>query len=76
MFEKIRDMFVEELSLDPDDVTMSAELVNDLGINSIDLAEMILMCEEKYGVEIPDEEARTFVTIGDIVNYLDGKIGE
>lgn len=76
MFEKIRDMFVEELSLDPDDVTMSAELVNDLGINSIDLAEMILMCEEKYGVEIPDEEARTFVTIGDIVNYLSGKIDE
>lgn len=76
MFEKIRDMFVEELSLDPDEVTMSAELVNDLGINSIDLAEMILMCEEKYGVEIPDEEARTFVTIGDIVNYLTGKIGE
>lgn len=76
MFEKIRDMFVDELSLDPDEVTMSAELVNDLGINSIDLAEMILMCEEKYGVEIPDEEARTFVTIGDIVNYLSGKVDE
>jgi acyl carrier protein len=76
MFEKIRDMFVEELSLDPEEVTMSAELVNDLGINSIDLAEMILMCEEKYGVEIPDEEARTFVTVGDIVNYLSSKTGE
>ena len=63
-------MLVNELSVNPDDVTMSAELVADLGVNSLELADLILLCEEKFDIEIGDEDIRNFITVGDVVNYL------
>ena len=71
MLEKVRELLVEELQVNPDDVTMDAELSKDLGINSIEQYELAMMCEEKFGVEINDEEFHKFVTIGDVVNYLE-----
>lgn len=70
MFEQIKDMLVNELSVNADDVTMSAELVADLGVNSLELADLILLCEEKFDIEIGDEDIRNFITVGDVVNYL------
>ncbi len=70
MFEKVKEMLVSELSVNPDDVTMTAELVTDLGINSLELADLILLCEEKFDIEIGDEDIRNFITVGDVVNYL------
>lgn len=70
MFEQVKDMLVNELSVNADDVTMSAELVADLGVNSLELADLILLCEEKFDIEIGDEDIRNFITVGDIVNYL------
>ena len=70
MFEKVKALLVEELSVDADDVTPSAELVNDLGINSLELADLVMLCEDKFGVEIDDEEAQKFVTVGDVAEYL------
>ena len=70
MFEKVKALLVEELSIDADDVTPSAELVNDLGINSLELADLVMLCEDKFGVEIDDEEAQKFVTVGDVAEYL------
>jgi acyl carrier protein len=71
MFETFKNLLIEELQLDEDTITMDAELKGDLGINSIEQYELAMMCEEKFGVEINDEEFHKFVTIGDVVNYLE-----
>jgi len=73
MFEKVKALLVEELSVNPDDITLNAELVNDLGINSLELADLVLLCEEKFDLEISDDDIHKFVTIGDIVEYLNNK---
>ena len=71
MFEKIKQLLVDELSVNPDDVTLEAELVSDLGINSIELAEIVMECETQFNITIDDEDLHTFVTVGDVVNYLE-----
>ena len=73
MFEKVKELLVEELQVDPADVSMEAELIGDLGINSLELADLVLNCEEKFDIEIDDEEIHKFVTVGDVVNYLSEK---
>ncbi len=73
MFEKVKNLLVEELSVNPDDITLSAELVNDLGVNSLELADLVLLCEEKFDIEITDDEIHKFVTVGDIVDFLNAK---
>ncbi len=73
MFDKVKNLLVEELSVNPDDITLSAELVNDLGVNSLELADLVLLCEEKFDIEITDDEIHKFVTVGDIVDFLSTK---
>lgn len=58
------------MSIDPNLVTMDAELTADLGINSLELADLILLCEDKLGVEIDDKQLSKFISVGDVVNYL------
>lgn len=71
MFEKLKDLLVEELQLSAGDITPEAELVNDLGINSLELADLVLLCEERFDIEISDEACRTFTTVGDVAEYLE-----
>lgn len=71
MFETLKSILVEELQLDPDDIKMESELANDLGVNSIELADLIMLCEEQFDIEIQDEDIHKFVTIADVVNYLE-----
>ncbi|NLK40187.1 MAG: acyl carrier protein [Clostridiales bacterium] len=70
MYEKVKKLLVDELQIDPSDITMDAELANDLGINSLELADLILLCEEKFGVQINDDDIHKFISVGDVVNYL------
>ncbi len=70
MFEAVKKILVEEMQVKAEDVTPNAELINDLGINSLELADLILMCEEKFGIEIKDDDIHKFITVGDVVNYL------
>lgn len=70
MFETIKNLLVEDLQVNADDITLESELINDLGINSLELADLILLCEEKFGVEIKDDDIHKFITVGDVVNYL------
>ena len=70
MFEKLKSLLVDELRVSPDDITPEAELANDLGINSLELADLILLCEEKFNVTIDDDDLHTFITVNDVVNYL------
>jgi acyl carrier protein len=71
MYEKIKALLVDELQIDADDITPESKLSSDLGINSIELADLIMLCEEKFGIEIRDEDIHKFVTVGDVVKYLD-----
>ena len=71
MFEKLKTLLVEELQIDENDITMEAELSNDLNINSIELADLVMMCEEKFGIEISETDSNKFITVGDVVNYLE-----
>ena len=73
MFEKVKNLLVEELRVDPEVVTPEAELANDLGINSLEPADLILLCEEKFNVTIDDDDLHTFITVNDVVNYLNEK---
>ena len=70
MFEKLKDILVEELSLNADEITMEAELANDLGINSLELADLVLLCEDTFGVEFDENDMHKFITVGDVVEYL------
>ena len=71
MIEKFADLLVEELQINRADITMDAELSNDLGINSIELADLVMLCEENFGITIEDDDIRTFTTVGDVVTYLE-----
>ena len=56
-FEKVRDITVEQLSVDADEVKMESAFIDDLGADSLDIVELIMAFEEEFGVEIPDEKA-------------------
>ena len=71
MFETLKTFMVEELRVNADDITMDAELVGDLGINSLELADLVYLCEEKFNVVIDDEDLHNFNTVGDVVRYLE-----
>ena len=76
MFETLKNLLVEELQLNADDIKPESELANDLGINSIELADLIMLCEDKFGVTIEDEDLHQFVTIADVVSYLEEKTNQ
>ena len=71
MYEKFVRLLVDELQIDEADISIEAELSNDLGINSIELADLVMQCEDKFGIEIQDDDIRQFTTVGDVVEYLE-----
>lgn len=71
MFDRIKDILVNEFSVDASDITMEAELVSDLNINSLELADLVLRCEEEFHTQISDDDIHGFITVGDVVNYLE-----
>lgn len=70
-FERVRTIIVDQLSVEPADVTMDANFRDDLEADSLDLVELIMAFEEEFGGEISDEEAQKIVTVGDAVRFLD-----
>lgn len=69
-FEKIRDIICEVLNLEPDEVTMSTNIVEDLGADSLDVFQIIMAIEEEFEIEIPQEEAEKIKTVGDAVEAI------
>ncbi|AYE33100.1 acyl carrier protein [Clostridium septicum] len=76
MFEKIREIIAEKLSISEDDITMEASFVEDLNADSLDLVELMMALEDELDMEIPDEEAENFKTVGDVVKYLKENVEE
>ena len=71
MFDKIKEILISELQVDEDLITMDAALSSDLGVNSLELAELVLVVEDKLNIEINEDDLHTFITVGDVVNYLE-----
>jgi acyl carrier protein len=70
VFAKVKDITVEQLGVDEDDVTMEASFRDDLEADSLDLVELIMAFEEEFGGEISDDEAQKITTVGEAVEYL------
>ena len=71
MFEKLKEILVDELNVSPEDISMDAELVGDLGINSLELADLLLLCEDRFDVTIGDDDVHKLVTVGDVVSFME-----
>ncbi|WP_187907454.1 acyl carrier protein [Helicobacter pylori] len=71
LFEDIQAVIAEQLNVDMAQVTPEAEFVKDLGADSLDVVELIMALEEKFGIEIPDEQAEKIVNVGDVVKYIE-----
>lgn len=70
MLEKIRDIIVDQLGVEPEEVTPEASIIDDLGADSLDIVELVMAFESAFGVEIPDEAAEKINTVGDIIDYI------
>ncbi len=70
VFERVRGIIVEQLSVAEGDVTSEASFIDDLGADSLDIVEMIMALEEEFELEIPDEDAEKIATVGDVVDYI------
>lgn len=71
MFEKLKEILIEEMQISEDAIKPEATLREDLGMNSIELSELVLTCEEKFNIEIDEEIAKDFLTVKDVVDYLE-----
>jgi acyl carrier protein len=74
VFEKIKEIVVEQLGIDEDDVTMNTHLMKDLEADSLDAVEIIMAIEDEFDIEVSDEDAEKFQMIGDIVKYVEDNI--
>ncbi|MHB9003265.1 MAG: acyl carrier protein [Coriobacteriia bacterium] len=70
IFDKVKEVIVDQLSVEEDDVTEEASFVDDLGADSLDIVELVMALEESFGVSIPDEEAENIKTVSDAVAYI------
>ena len=71
IFEKIKDIIIDQLQVEESDVNMDTNLMKDLSADSLDAVEIIMAIEDEYGIEIPDEEAEKIQTVGDLVRYVE-----
>lgn len=74
VFEKIKEIIVDQLDLEEDDVTMGASIADDLHADSLDVVDLIMSIESEFDLEIPDEDVEAIKTVGDIVNYVEAKV--
>lgn len=74
IFDKVKEVIVEQLNVEEDDVTEDAAFVDDLGADSLDIVELVMALEEQFGVSIPDEQAEKIKTVGDAVGFISENI--
>lgn len=71
VFDKIKAILVDQLDVEEDLVTMDASIMDDLGADSLDVADIVMSLEEDFDIEVPDEQLQNFKTVGDIVKYIE-----
>ena len=74
VLDKMKDILVEQLECDPEDITMESLLVDDLGADSLDAIDIVMSVEDTFKVEVPDEIIEKIETVGDIDNYIEDHI--
>lgn len=71
VFDKIKEIIMEQLQVDESEITMDTNLMKDLSADSLDAVEIIMAIEDEFGIEIPDEEAETIQTVQDLVRFVE-----
>ncbi len=71
--DKVKEIIVEQLGVNPEQVTREAKFIEDLGADSLDTVELVMAFEEEFSVEVPDEEAEKLQTVGDVITYIEGR---
>jgi acyl carrier protein len=69
--QRVKEIIVEQLGVNADQVTQEAKFIEDLGADSLDIVELVMALEEEFGNEIPDEQAEKLLTVGDVVKYIE-----
>ena len=69
--EKVKDIIVEQLSVNAEQVNPDAKFIEDLGADSLDTVELVMAFEEEFSIEVPDEEAEKLQTVGDMIRYVE-----
>jgi acyl carrier protein len=71
VYEKVKNIIIEELAVDSEEVTPEASFIDDLGADSLDVVELVMAFEEEFDIEIPDEDAEGIITVQDAVDYIE-----
>ncbi len=74
MFDTLKDILVTEMDVKEEDIRPDAQLSADLGLNSLELADLVLLCEDRFGVTVSDDDIRTFLTVGDVCKYMERSV--
>ena len=70
VFDKVKEIIVDQLGVEEEEVTLEASFIDDLGADSLDLVELIMALEEEFGLEIPDDEAEKIASVNDAIEYI------
>ena len=76
VFEKVKDILVDQLDVEEGVVTMEASIADDLGADSLDVVDLVMSLEDEFDIEIPDEEIENITTVGDVVKYIEDNIAQ
>lgn len=71
--EKVKDIIIEQLGVNAEQVTPSASFIEDLGADSLDTVELVMAFEEEFGVDVPDEDAEKLQSVGDVIKFIEEK---
>jgi acyl carrier protein len=71
LIDEVKEVVVEQLNVNPDEVKEDSKFVEDLGADSLDVVELVMALEEKFDIEIPDSDAESIVTVGDAIKYIE-----
>lgn len=71
MFEKIKEILISEMNIEPEKIAPETELITGLGMNSLELADLIVMCEDRFGIVFEDSDLASLLTLGDVASYIE-----
>ena len=72
LLDEVKEVVVEQLNVNPDEIREDSKFVEDLGADSLDVVELVMALEEKFDIEIPDADAEKIATVGDAIHYVEG----